>query len=64
MTTKELETMGYTVKHSDICWWVDGVCGYRVTGYYGSEQEAVNAAWTEIQIARAMGKHPIWLYGE
>ena len=65
MTTKGLEALGYEVNHTHIVgWWVDGCCGYNVAGYQNCEQDAVDAAWLEIQTVRIEGRHPIWLYEE
>jgi hypothetical protein len=62
MTKRTIERLGYSVKHTEaVGWWVDGACGYLVSGYWQTATEAVNKAAAEIAEARRAGVHPAWL---
>ncbi len=53
---------GYVLKYTDVVgWWVDGRCGYLVTGYYQSREHAVETARMMIAAPRRDGERPIWL---
>lgn len=62
MTKRTLQRKGYTVKHAAVGWWVDGVCGYLVAGYFPSEAQAVKEAGKAIATAKASGERPVWLF--
>lgn len=63
MTKRTLRRLGYSIKNtSAVGWWVDGLCGYMVSGYYATAAQAVAAAGQRIKDARATGARPIWLF--
>lgn len=63
MTKRSLRRKGYTIKHTAaVGWWVDGVCGYMVSGYHPTEALAIEAAGNAIVEAKASGRNPCWLF--
>lgn len=63
MTKRTLQRLGYSIKYtSAVGWWVDGVCGYKVSGYWPTEDQAVTEAGERIRAAVAAGEQPIWLF--
>lgn len=62
MTKRALRQRGYTIKHTNIGWWVDGACGYMVSGYHPTERLAIEAASRAISQAKAAGMQPCWLF--
>ncbi len=62
MTKRTLQRHGYTIKHTSVGWWVDGACGYMVSGYHATEDLAVSAAGDAIKQAKAVGSRPSWLF--
>jgi len=56
--------VGYQLKHTDVVgWWVDGRCGYLVTGYYDTREVAVETARGLIAAAkRDNERRPVWLH--
>lgn len=62
MTKRTLQRHGYTVKHSQVGWWVDGAGGYLVAGYFPNEAQAIEEAGKAIAEAKAMGARPSWLF--
>lgn len=63
MTKRTLLRSGYTIKHtSSVGWWVDGVCGYLVSGYHDTEAVAVEEAGKAIAEASADGRRPCWMF--
>lgn len=53
---------GYTLKHTDIGYWVDGAYGYLVAGYFDTKEEAIEKAIERINEAKIEGRNPIWLH--
>ncbi len=63
MSKRTLQRDGYTIKHTAaVGWWVDGVCGYLVAGYYSSEDRAVAGASEAIAAAKARDSRPCWMF--
>lgn len=62
MTKRTLLRKGYTIKHTSVGWWVDGACGYLVSGYHPTEDLAVAAASTAISDAMSSASRPCWLF--
>lgn len=62
MSRRSLLRAGYTIKHTLIGWWVDGACGYMVSGYHNSQTDAVAAADTAIADAKKARCRPVWLF--
>lgn len=62
MTKRTLQRKGYKIKHTDVGWWVDGACGYMVSGYHPIEDLAIKAASQAIASAIASGDRPCWLF--
>lgn len=62
MTKRTLQRHGYTIKHTIVGWWVDGACGYMVSGYHSTEPEAIGAASDAIAKAKAAGSRPAWMF--
>lgn len=62
MTKRTLKRKGYAIKHTAVGWWVDGVCGYMVSGYHPTEALAVAAADKAIADAKASGSRPCWMF--
>ena len=44
MRMRDLERLGYRLKYTSVGWWVDGACGYLVSGYHDTRAAAVRAA--------------------
>jgi len=59
---KYLIKHNYQINHSHIGWWVDGLCGYLVSGYYSTRKEAVLEAYSRIQKAIKTKEHPVWFF--
>lgn len=55
MHIRTLQRKGYAVKSSSVGHWVDGRCGYLVTGYHESREEAVEESARLIQAAVTSG---------
>lgn len=62
MTKRTLQRKGYTIKHAAVGWWVDGVCGYMVSGYHPTEALAIEAAGKAIAEAKKSGGTPCWMF--
>ena len=62
MSKRTLQRKGYTIKHTSAGWWVDGACGYMVSSYHPTEEEAIAAAVAAIKEAVASGDRPVWLF--
>lgn len=62
MTKRTLQRKGCTIKHTSVGWWVDGACGYMVSGYHPTEGEAIAAAGAAIREAKARGERPVWMF--
>ena len=60
----ELERRGYELKHTHrVGFWVDGRCGYMVSGgYFDTAQRACETAWERVQEAEAKGSEPAWKF--
>ena len=60
----ELERRGYELKHTRcVGFWVDGNCGYMVSGgYFDTAQRACETAWERVQEAEASGAEPAWKF--
>lgn len=60
----ELERRGYELKHTHrVGFWVDGRCGYMVSGgYFDTAQRACETAWERVQEAEANDSDPAWKF--
>ena len=59
----ELERRGYELRHTHrVGFWVDGRCGYMVSGYFDTAQRACETAWERVQEAEASGAEPAWKF--
>ncbi len=61
---RRLNRIGYLVKHCGAGWFVDGLCGYMVTGYHPTKAQAVRMAVTIIKDCQRHGGMPSWRYME
>jgi len=52
----------YQLKNSEIGWWVDGACGFLVSGYFKYRHEAIKTAFERVREAKAKDEHPTWLF--
>ena len=61
---EQLRTKGpYKIENTaSIGWWVNGCCGYLVSGYCKSRDEAVSKALFEIDSAEKSDRRPPWLF--
>ena len=57
-----LKRRHYELKSSDVGYWVDGLCGFLVVGYFRTASEATRVAMERIKEARAKKEHPTWLF--
>ena len=55
-----LKRRGYELKDSEIGWWVDGACGFQVTGYWKTRRQAMTRAYEMIQEVKRNGQYPTW----
>jgi len=63
MGTRDLLKAGYSIKHTDaVGWWVDGLCGFLVAGYFSTKRKAVRKASDAINAAQDGKTHPVWLF--
>jgi hypothetical protein len=62
MTKRTLQRHGYIIKHTIVGWWVDGACGYMVSGYHSTEHLAIDAASDAIAKAKAARGRPVWMF--
>ena len=62
MRMRDLESIGYTLNHTSVGWWVDGCCGYGVSGYHDSRYMAVREANCKRTYAIAYGRRPSWIF--
>ncbi len=59
---RRMERAGYTLKHTSYgVWFVDGYCGYLVTGYHEDRGYAIRHAYRLIREAQRATNHPSWL---
>jgi hypothetical protein len=61
-SVRRLENLGYKIKHTKVGWWVDGLCGYQVCGYYKTKREAVLTAMEIRRLAKNCGAKPLWRF--
>lgn len=62
MTKRTLQRKDHTIKHTLVGWWVDGACGYMVSGYHPTEDLAILAAGIAIAEAKNSGRKPCWMF--
>lgn len=56
------EQQGYELKHSPAGWWVDGACGFLVSGYYKSKRQAIDTAKRTIEEAKRKNESHTWRF--
>jgi hypothetical protein len=60
----ELDRREYQLKHTHrVGFWVDGHCGYMVSGgYFDTALRACETAWERVREAEASGSDPAWKF--
>ncbi len=61
---RKLRRLGpYQIKHTkEVGWWIDGRCGYQVSGYFPEKIIALSKGIERICEAKRDSTQPVWLF--